>query len=860
MFLGGRRMFVIGDHDSNLLQKAVKDGNTVLLLGAGTSATSLNAQGQPVKLGKALASELAEMAGFPYANEELPDVIQAVGSRISGIQLHHLFRKEFTRIVPSAELEELLQYSWRRLYTWNIDDAIENVRSTVQLRRYYNGLRDRVASDEGIEYLHVIHLHGEASKPEHGFIFSPADYNERINNDKHDWYRQAAIDYASHVPVFIGSTLKEPIFSAELDRARPNADASLGTAFLVTPDQFTELQKAAYQARNIVVVQGTLADFIEWLGKSIGRSMSPLQISKAKNSFTETVASRISPTRAEVSAANSILVHTWHDAKSRADELQGLKRQQAARAFLEGGPPSWKIAASDIPVWLSATDELYAALSSSIDARDRMFLVYGQSGSGKTTALLQALLRYIREHEGGAVYELKGDVKSLRSSLELIARLHEGGHAVVYVGDAFIYGDTLGEDAQALPRGRVTLITSARSNEWRNHIERYVGDFTTSFEFQRFIKTDYPALIERLLEYVPSPSFLKMSPSERMQKLAASQEQLLIALKETTASSKFTNVITEEYQGLPDNDTKVLFIIVGLATISRTGIASTAAREAYNKLRTGLSFEVAMRQLEGIVSGNTTGRLVARHELYVRHILENVANFSIIVDVIVEMLRTYTKYDIPIVKNVNRLDGVLFKFLLNHNFIGDLARRRNEAEEGLRIFESFEIEFQLDGHFWLQYGQYLSMFGELEPALRALEKSIDAYPGNVFAVHALADLRLRVAYSRNTYDATTIALIGDAVETLERLHAAQGVETDFYPIVTLADWHISALIKHSQDKSALSAARRYFQLIETMRRTDTQIDRARERLAHYITHGTWENGKSSQNGQSKHRRRSKGRR
>lgn len=850
-------MFEIDEHNSNLLQKAVKDGNTVLLLGAGTSATSFNAQGQPVKLAKALAGELAEMAGFPYENEDLPDVIQAVGPRISAIQLHKIFRNEFTRIVPSPELESLFHYSWHRIYTWNIDDSIENVRYATQIRHYYNGLRDRVAIDEGIEYLHIVHLHGEASKPEHGFIFSPSEYNERINSDRHDWYRQAASDYAAHVPVFIGSTLREPIFLAELDRARPNADSSLGTAFLISPDQFTALQKAAYQARNIIVVQGTLAEFVEWLGKNIGLGMSPLQISKEKNSFTQTFASRISPTQAEISTANSILVHTWHDAKSKADELRGLQRKQSARAFLEGGTPSWKIAASDIPVWLNATDELYAALSSSIDAKDRIFLVYGQSGSGKTTALLQALLRYVRENHERAIYEIKGDVKSLRSSLELIARLHESDHAIVYVGDAFIYGDTLVEDTLALPRGRVTIITSARSNEWRYHIERYVGDFTTSFEFQRFVKSDYSALIEKLLEYVPSPKFLKMKPRERMQKLAASKEQLLIALKETTASEKFTKVITDEYQGLPDNDTRILFLIVGLATISRTGITRAAAREAYNRLRTELSFEGALRQLEGIVSENTAGRLVARHELYVRHILENVASFTSIVDAEVEILRTYTKYSVPIVKNVKRLDGLLFKFLLNHNFIGDLARRRNEIEEGLRIFESFEIEFQLDGHFWLQYGQYLVMFGELEPALSALEKSIDAYPENGFAVHALADLQLRVAYDRSIYDANTIALIGDAVRTLEGLHAAQGVETDFYPIVTLADWHISVLIKHGQEKSASSAARRYFKLIETMRRTDMQIDRARERLAHYITHGTW--GKPSQNDQSKHRKRNRSR-
>ncbi|MBB4009343.1 P-loop NTPase [Allorhizobium taibaishanense] len=848
-------MFTIAEHNGNLLRKAITDGNAVLLLGAGTSATSFNAQGQKVKLGKALAAELAEMAGLPYGGEDLPDVIQAVRPRISEVQLHQLFTKEFTRIVPAAELNELFQYSWRRLYTWNIDDAVENVRSSVQLRRYYNGLKDRVAVDEGIEFLHVIHLHGEASKPEHGFIFGPSEYNRRLNENKHDWYRQAVTDYAAHVPVFIGSTLKEPIISAELDRARTNVDASLGTAFLITPDDFTPLQMAAYETRNIVVIQGTLADFIGWLNGNVGHGVTPLQISKEQNSFTNALASKIVATRSEITTANSILIQTWQDAKKRADELQGLKLKQAARAFLEGEPPSWKLAASNIPVWLSATSELYTALSASIAAEDRMFLVYGQSGSGKTTALLQSLLRYLSENKESAVYELKGDVKSLRASLELITRLHPDEHVVIYVGDAFIYGDALSEDALTLPRGKFTLVSSARSNEWRQHIERRVGDFTTPFEFQRFVKKDYPALIERLLQYVPSPKFLKMTPNERITKLAASQEQLLIALKEATTSEKFTKVITDEYEKIPDDDAKSLFLIVGLATIARTGISKPAAREAYEKVRKEIPFDRALGQLEGIVSSNSIGRLVARHELYVRHIVDNVAGFSAVVDGAVEILRTYTKYALPIVKNVDRQDALLFKFILNHNFIGELARRRNAVEEALRIFESFEIDFQLDGHFWLQYGQYLSMFGELEPAMRALEKSIAAYPENIFAVHALADLRLRVAHDRSTYDATTVALIGDAVETLEALHASQNLETDFYPIVTLSSNHISALIKHGQQQPAKAAAQRYFRMIAAMHRTDMQIERARERLAHYSTHGTWEKAQPTQNGRSKHRNR-----
>ncbi|MGR9172248.1 P-loop NTPase [Rhizobium sp. KDH_Rht_773_N] len=833
-------MFEIQDNDSRLLQKAIKDGQAVLLLGAGTSATSKNVKNEPVKLGGALAKTLTEMAGLPYSGEKLPEVLEAViGSRVSIDQFHNLIRQEYSLLRPSEELSALFQYTWKRVYSWNVDDAIESTKSGVQIRRYINGLSDKVSAYEGVENVQVVHLHGEAVKPEHGFIFSPKEYNARLNENRHDWYRQAASDYAAHVPIFIGSRMEEPILSAELDRARPSADSRLGAAFLITPDEFTPLQLAGFSAKNIIVIKATLADFVDWLRRTIGPQLTPLDVSKTTNSFAVDLATRITPTRAEVDTAQTILLHSWSDTKSKADSLQGLALSQAARSFLEGQPPTWKIAATTVPLWLSQTDHLYRALTAAITAHDRMFLVYGQSGSGKTTALLQALIKFMQEHEAPPIYELRGDVKSLKASLDLVHRLHKDDHAVVYIGDAFIFSDSIEEDVLSIPHGNLTLISSARTNEWRQHIERRIGDFSTSFEFQRFVRADHQGLVDRLLQYVPAPAFRKLTPQKRLEKLAESDDQLLIALKEATASERFTKVITEEYENLPHEDCRKLFLIVGLATIARTGIAKGAAREAYQRIRQTLSFEGALKHLEGIISVNQSDRYVARHEIYVRHIIENVADFGQLIMAAVEVLQSYTKYNLPIVKNTSRLDGILFKFILNHNFLGEISRRRNEVAEGLKIYQTFEVDFQLDGHFWLQYGQYLAMFGELESALPILEKSIAAFPENTYAVHALADLQLRVAARRPEYDAETVRLLGNASATLEKLHSSQVSDADYYPIVTLAEKHVGALVKHRQQNSATEAARRYFRIISDLPYANEPMTRAKTRLAQLVTHGTW---------------------
>jgi hypothetical protein len=838
-------MLTIDANDERLLLNAIREGDVVLALGAGASATSTKPDGERVRQGGSLAELLATKAGVTYNNDDLPDVIAGVvGPRISETQFHDILHDEYTKINPSPELSDLLRYTWRRLYTWNVDDSVNHIKDSVQRRRYFNGLIDKVAVHEGHDYLQVISLHGEASKPEHGFIFSPAEYNRRLNQDNHDWYRSLAADYISHTPMFIGSRLKEPILSAELDRARPQNGQGHGLAFLVTPDKFTDIQLAGFKARNVVVITATLDVFITWLHLKMENSLTPTDVARKTNAFAERLISATTVTSSDIESAEYIVLRDWKTAKADADSLDQPSFRRIARTFLEGSPPTWQIAATTIPVWLQPTESLYKAMVNAIVDRERCFLAYGQAGSGKTMAIMQCLLRFVRENPNTYLYEVKRDVRSLRTTLSLISRLHKDDHVILYVQDAFIFGDSLGEDLMGIERGRITLVTTARSGEWRDHIERRIGAICKTFIFQRFGEGDYKELIKRLIDFVPAPAFLKLSSAKQIAKIRESKSQLLIALRETTDSEKFTTVITNEFLSLPDDDSRYLAILVGLATLARSGIRKSEAKTAYEHLSTKKSFEAALLSLEGIISTEIDGRLWARHELYIRHLIENVADFDIVVNGIVEILRTYTRFKVPIVKTVGRLDSILFKFLLNHNFTAELAKRRHRTEEGRRIYEAYEVEFQLDGHFWLQYGQYLVTIGEDEEALSVLSKSIKAYSDNPYAVHAFADLQLKVAAKRPTYDSATAKLIGDAVKTLEQQHSYSSWDSDQYPMVTLAEKHVWAMLKHGKSGEARILAHGYFKELENMARNNSAkpLQRARERLAHFVTSGTWHEG------------------
>jgi hypothetical protein len=118
-----------------------------------------------------------------------------------------------------------------------------------------------------------------------------------------------------------------------------------------------------------------------------------------------------------------------------------------------------------------------------------------------------------------------------------------------------------------------------------------------------------------------------------------------------------------------------------------------------------------------------------------------------------------------------------------------------------------------------------------------LRRSIQAYPQNPFAVHALADIQLRTAKERPSYDLATRELIAKATAALRTLDANIDLEMDYFPIATLAMGHVPALLKHKRTEDARVVAREYFDRLQQIekRSNSEEIRKARERIFRFVT-------------------------
>ena len=831
--------FDIQGPDATYLLRSLKQGEIVLVLGAGASRGSANRHGEPVKLGGELAKVIAEAAGFEYSGEALPEVLTAARPILGDRGLARIYTDEFADTTPGSDASSLSDYTWRRMYTWSIDDVLNNALTRKSQRSvYYNGMVDAASDPTGPAVLQVIKLHGDILHPEHGFIMSELDYNKAMARGSHSWYREISNDYLAYTPVFIGSRLSEPVLTAEIERAKRGDTEEAGRGYVITPDTLSDLQRSALRARGLVHISATLADFIGWLSLNVPTGLTPRDVLANTHSFSaEDLTQKI--TTSDLEAVSALFPRDMARIYSRACSAPASEISREARRFLRGFPATWDVAASDIPVWLSPTTALYDELAAAVADRQRMFVVTGQAGSGKSTAVMQALVKHGRTHTNVPIYELTGDVRSVRAAFNVVQKLHDGP-AIVYISDLFVFGDQLAEDVTSFDRGRITVIATARTSEWNEHLDRRFGGVAIRHEYSRFTKSDYEPLIDRLLEYVPSPIFKSMNAQERVARLSKSREQLLIALREATYSQNFSDTITNEYESLPDEDTRALLMLVGIATAARVGIEVGSAKEAFGRLAKNRSFEEAERALDGIVSRLPNGRMFARHEIYVRHIIEDVVSADFLIECLLAITSTYTKYPVPVVRNINKIDATLFRFCWNHKFIYEQCNRRGTPSYGERLYSAFEIEFQLDGHFWLQYGLYLSLCGRRDDALIMLRRSIDAYPNNPFSLHAYAELQLEVARSRGSYDTVTRGLIDDAVKLLEELDNRRD-ELDQYPLVTLSNLHIDTLVRFDQRAAALDFGRSYFERLQLLekRMPSERVTGAKERVFKLVTLGEW---------------------
>lgn len=817
---------------NNHIRKAYEKGELVLLIGAGSSLTSLDQNGDKLLSSGAFSKIIAEEAGWQYSGEPLPSVYSAA-KNVLGNGLNDLIARLYKHCKPSHEYLTIAKYTWPRIYTLNIDDALDkalvsNSPQKVNIRNRSDKVYDRDQLFNGLDY---VKLNGSVDKIDVGLIFSQDEYG-RASAMVPLWYRELAEDFFRYTFLFIGTKINEPVFYHQIARYRSETKSKERRSYVITPSA-TQIEKNNLMTLNLEHIPGSLGDFASWLTANFPIPLGPVDIAYNRNPALRELFSKATAKDKEKYASifDDIVVVSRQYLKSYTE----MADKQKIRSFYKGFKPDWTDILDDIPAKIGSTKKLYEKIKNLLENQINLFVVTGPAGSGKTTLLKQVALM-LSENDGIPCYFLEKPTSKLRELIIELEKLNSSRFCIFY--DRL---DSHAVDLKHIIEDRHLqnglFIGSESQRKWKNSSkENFVHLNLFQMQLSEIDKKDAELILNKIEQFGPWTRLSKMSKNERINELfVRSKRQLLIGLLESTYGVGFEKIIEREYHDIPKGDERTFVILVGLATMHRYYIKQEYVSRALAYLDIKFGIRSLVSKLSGIIY-HDRGKLMARHPVYVRHLFYNLIEPMDVFPVLKSLLLAFTVYKAPVSKHIEKNELQLFKALTNHNFLKDLFRTKRDFV--FKIYEAFEKHFENDGHFWLQYGLALRDVNDQYGAFEKLKTALLAFPNSGHIVHALAQQELIMAClcssKEKAYD-----LLDSAKERLEnQIQFLKDREN--YAIVTLSEGHTSVINKFEDDAEAQKIAKFYANRISNIEgfRGHLRLKRAWSNLTKFATTGT----------------------
>lgn len=806
------------------IEQAYRSGRAMLILGAGASFNSLDAQGKRLPLGDQLASEIAECVAIPYASEPLSIVYSAAKERDSA-RLKDFLQKRLANTNPSRDLVDLLRYKWSRIYTLNIDDSIEVAAQTLRQRfRVFNRADSLAEADPIFDTLQIVKLNGCVNRPEQGFVFSPQEYGSG-SAYLPAWYRELGQDYSSHIFIIIGSKLNEPLLQHVMAEWRKGSDRNPQRAYLISPSA-TEIEREHLRALNILHVAGTLQDFSDFLQQNIGQPLSGWELATARRPELKFFHQSMSSSQKR--ALNSVTV-------VNAEFLPKQKKISGQiRDFYKGYKPNWQDILDHVPAKLIAYGKFMEKLTA-IPEEQNLIALLGPAGSGKTTALMVCALQLSAEVDI-PIYFLREPSLDAADILQTLEEMNTSRYYIFIDRFDFVANDL----AYLLQKNKVRkaiLVFSERQNIWRRRLETVLMPFGPStLKIDRIRKGDTQKILDKIRKFGPWTRLSQMTSAERREELyKRSSRQLLIGMLEATNGVGFRQIIKRDYADIGSDEHRKLLLIVGLGTIHRAAVPRNIAGRALELAGVQTDINKLVSETEGVIRF-ANGHIEARHPVYVRELFERIAEKDLVKSCLIALLRSFADYEPPLMRHLNKVEGFIFKSIINHRFVRRMIGSRKE--EVIQIFQEFETVFYVDGLYWLQYGLALRGFGDHKDSLEKLRTARTAYTSPQIE-HAYAQQLLILAEGSRTWEDAE-PLVREAVDILEA-QKTNFLDTDTYPIVTLAEGHVRVFRRFRSIHEARELAKQYANEMQKIKRrvVNARLEEGATNLATFAATGQW---------------------
>lgn len=718
----------------NVIKKQLKDilvtTPPVLFLGAGFSVGASNEYGE-IPLGDSLKEEIMEEFFENNVSEaekneisqySLQEVCEYIDEEIGkGVELRQFLRERFRNIVPAEFHYKLVSYPWRKIYTVNIDDLVENV--------YKKKGKELLVQNKKKEKLSVIEtqyikLHGCVKGDVEDMVFSRKEYSRLINGTMNFKLNNLVFDIQRENFIFIGASMDEADIDYYLTQYENAGYFQQGKMFFVEPYPTLKL-KSRIKALSGVLIESTAEEFLNFLEEV---NYDPDEQQKYKDRLNY----------------SGIFVYN--------DVIKGIDSKKVYESRLyEGYDCKWQDVLDD---WLFESP-YYDKIKNEIAAIDfsktnsYCYSIYGKRLSGKA-CILKQIGAYLNRNNF-TVLEYRG--KQLEAGILFdYMKNAKGTKFALLIEDASYYYKIIEKILQQNDTGKIILIVTTSRN-YNHRKKRYYleGNPFTEFQIDDKLNIDYAKRVYSKLSAKGYLGSLSMDSEEGSREIVKYNvlANVFIAI---TYGTGFEGRIKQSFDKLIEQDNQqIIGLFKELALFEKTDLPYYPSEMLTARYYVDFSCFAQKKsdKLSPIEMIMVDFVRVTREGISLKNkmLLDQVWNITDKAER-AQMIRDILKYTAPFVsEKKDNYWRIVFESLLKEDILE--TKVELSTKDIVDLYYQLKNEYGDISYYWLQMGIVEQRRRDFAKALNHLQMAKSIRPFAYQIQHAIARNYLKQANSTN---------------------------------------------------------------------------------------------------------------
>jgi len=597
----------------HILIEAAKDRRIVLVLGAGASKEAKNSVGSTPPNAEQLRDKLAsKFLGTTKEQRDLATVAEiAISSGAGQTMVFEEIANNLSGFETSEAHKALADFYWRGLATTNYDTLIEQGYAGNSNRKQVclPFVKDLEPFDDRLRAhqnpLALLKLHGcinHRLDPDIPLILSNEHYHrysknrEQLFNRLRQWAQSSPL-------VFVGYRIADPHLRSLIYDIDPGKRPQW---YIVTPGS-DEHDKKYWLTKNVEILNGTFSEFISALDAEVPGLLRSASLPKSESNAPYKKHFRTNDEGSDSLRASLTKDIEYVHSGIAFDEVSPEK-------FYSGHDRGWCCIVRNYDFRRKVAENmLYTALSDDDGRQQKLVLLQGSAGAGKSIALRRAAF-----DAGAALDEL---VFWLRDAGQPRAEIFEelygltGKRALLFVDHISTYADSIllllkKLSAKSIP---ITVIASEREADWGSYCSDLEKSFTPSlFTLRKLNEREAEDLVDLLDRH---NCLGQLKGRQKQSQISAfmdedrADRQLLVALHELTLGKPFEQIILEEYSRVVPDAARQLYLDIAtfhqFGVIARAGAISRISSIRFEDFES--SFFAPLKDIIRVVSDPYTG-------------------------------------------------------------------------------------------------------------------------------------------------------------------------------------------------------------------------------------------------------------